>query len=522
MRPGEAGLSARLRSLARTIPDQPAFILPERTYDWRDYDAAATAFALRLRAAGIERNQVVAVMLPDGFLLHAALMGCERAGVVALGLGARAGLREVLHLASTAGAVALVSAAVRRTQDAAEIYARLRESVPSMQAHLVVEETDEDLIAMGAGKELPDEGLPLDALFLLNSTSGTTGLPKCVAHNQARWLAFHDMAVDAGALNSNDVFLAAPPAPFGFGIWTSHVTPLLLGAPVALLPKFDPELALAMIENCGVTVLAAVSTQFIMMLNCPAFAMTDFSSLRALYAGGEAIPEARARQFEDATGAAVLNIYGSNETGALSCTTLADPQGKRLTSAGRPLGSMRLRLYGPDGVEAAGQKRGRPAGNGPLLSMGYHNDRAANSALLTGDGWMLMDDIVEIDGDGYLHVVGRTGDFVIRGGKNVSCAAVEEIALRHPDVALAAAVGVPDAVFGERVALFVALQDSGRQLSLADIAGHFRACDVSTETIPEYLFVRPELPRASGGKIAKGELRDLAGQLVAAQRGVKA
>lgn len=520
MTSAEAGLSARLRALAATRGADPAIILPERTYDWREYDAAASAFAHRLRESGVERYDVVAVLLPDGFALHAALMGCERAGVVALGLGARAGLREILHLASASGAVALLSAPVHKAQDAHEIFARLREGVPSMRRHLVVAESDEELIAAGAGKaELPDEGLPPEALFLLNSTSGTTGLPKCVAHNQARWFAFHDMAVAAGALDEADVFLAAPPAPFGFGIWTSHVTPLLLGAPVALLPKFDPALALSIIERHRVTVLAAVSTQFIMMLNSPAFAQTDFASLRVLFAGGEAIPEARARQFEEQTGAAVLNIYGSNETGALSCTTLADPRSKRLTTAGRPLASMRLRLFGPDGADAPDHTSGRPAGKGPLLSLGYHNDPAANAALFTRDGWMLMDDIVEIDGDGYLRVVGRIGDFVIRGGKNISCAAVEEIALQHPAIALAAAIGVPDAVFGERVALFVALQEQAPAPSLAEVARHFRDCEASTETIPEYLIVRSDLPRASGGKIAKGELRDLARMLLAPECG---
>jgi acyl-CoA synthetase len=177
-------------------------------------------------------------------------------------------------------------------------------------------------------------------LFLLNSTSGTTGLPKCVTHDQARWNHFHRLAVEAADLCADDVFGSALPTPFGFGIWTAHVTPTLLGAPTVLLPRFEAGELIREIQRHRISVLAAVSTQFIMLLDHPELAHADLSSLRVLFTGGEAVPYERAAEFEERTGARVLQFYGSNETGALSRTSLRDSRNVRLRTAGRVIPEM--------------------------------------------------------------------------------------------------------------------------------------------------------------------------------------
>ncbi len=130
----------------------------------------------------------------------------------------------------------------------------------------------------------------------------------------------------------------------------------------------------------------------------------------------------------------MLQFYGSNETGALSYTTSADTRQHRLRTAGRVIEDMQVRLFEPDtGADVTGRPgRGQPGCLGPALALGYWGDEAANRQLFTADGWMLMGDIVEIDDDGYLTVVGRTSDFIIRGGKNISAPAVEEEVGTHP------------------------------------------------------------------------------------------
>ncbi|HEU4428568.1 MAG TPA: fatty acid--CoA ligase family protein, partial [Myxococcota bacterium] len=357
-----------------------------------------------------------------------------------------------------------------------------------------------------AAAELAGRRLGVEDLFLLNSTSGTTGLPKCVTHHQARWFHFHELAVESGELTPRDVFLSLLPAPFGFGLWTAHFTPAALGAPCVLLEKFSAEAALAAIEQHRVTVLAAVSTQFIMMLSSPALERSDLSSLRVLYTGGEAVPYERALEWEERTGSLVLQFYGSNETGALSRTTTRDSQQKRLTTAGSVIDAMRVRLYDDAGRELGASGQGIPACRGPLACRGYYDDPAANEKLYTRDGWMLTGDVARIDAEGTLSVVGRTADFIIRGGKNISGPAVEEAVASHPAVALAAAVAWPDAVYGERVCAYVELRP-GAALTLATLTAHLEARGTSREWWPERLVVLDALPRASGGKVAKGELR---------------
>jgi acyl-CoA synthetase len=279
------------------------------------------------------------------------------------------------------------------------------------------------------------------------------------------------------------------------------------------MERFDADDCLDLIEREGSTVLSCVSTQFMMILDAQARRPRDLSTLRCMFTGGEAVPYERAAEFEDTTGATVLQFYGSNETGALSATTLRDTRARRLRTAGRILDDMQVRLFDTAGADIPGRAhRGVPGCRGPATCLGYWDDDAANQQLFTPDGWMLMGDIVEIDEDDYLTVVGRTSDFIIRGGKNISAPAVEEQVATHPAVTLVAAVAMPDPVFGERVCAFVELR-SGATLTLDDLREHLAARGVSKEWFPERLEILDALPRSSGGKVAKGSLRETARSL---------
>jgi acyl-CoA synthetase len=504
---------------ARSQGAGPAFLTGAGRLSWREYDRGSSRLAGLLAdpaAVGLRPGERVAVWLPDGPLIHVAYLAVEKAGGVIVGIGARAGDAELRHLLAQAKASVLISLAEHRGRPAADLAGRLRAGGLPLR-HLV-------LGAPGAAAQL--DGRPLDGpdspgfgpgrgaddLWLINSTSGTTGLPKCVMHAQNRWMYFHQLAVEAGQLNPGDIWLSALPSPFGFGIWTAHVTPAILGCPVVLAEQFSPAEVLSLIERHRVTVLACVTTQFIMLLNAAAHRDADLTSLRVMFTGGEAVPYDRAARFEDRFGVKVLQFFGSNETGALSRTTLADSRERRLRTAGRVIGDMRVRLFDEAGADVTATGRGIPAGRGPATCLGYLDDAAANARLRTPDGWMLMGDVVEIDPDGYLTVVGRAADVIIRGGKNISAAQVEDAVSGHPAVALAGAVAVPDPVFGERVCVFAELA-AGTTLELAGLLGYLRGQGVSKELWPERLEVLARLPRTSSGKVAKADLRRLAAGL---------
>lgn len=513
-------VSAAVGRNARERGDRPAWTTPDASITWAELDAEADALADLLAGAGVAPGDRVAVCMPDGIEIHLAFVAIERLGATIVGIGAKAGTRELSHLLRQSGARTLLTAATvdsARADELAAVAADLAEPV----ACLVLERGSGGVAlrrtASGTGEAVApaaraEVSVDPDGIYLINSTSGTTGLPKAVMHTQNRWHYFHTQAVANGALSEGETMLSIVPAPFGFGLWTSHVTPAKLGAHTVVLPRFSARAALRAIEEHRATVLCCVSTQFIMMLGDEDLDRTDLSSLRVVFTGGEAVPYAKALEFEQRTGARILQFYGSNETGLLSGTTIHDDADKRLRTAGRIVPEMNVRLF--DGAtDVTGSGRGQPACLGPALSLGYLDDDAANAQLYTADGWMLMGDVCEIDADGYLSVVGRISEFVVRGGKNISLAVVEADALTHPAVRHAAAVPMPDPVLGERVCLFVEL-DAGRELTLEDLVDHLRAQGVSRELFPERLEVVPELPRSSGAKIAKGELRQRAAALV--------
>jgi len=221
------------------------------------------------------------------------------------------------------------------------------------------------------------------------------------------------------------------------------------------------------------------------------------------------VPYRRAAEFEERTGCAVLQFYGSNETGALSRTSLSDDREHRLRTAGRVIPEMQVRLIADDGrdITATGGP-GIAACRGRVTCLGYYDDDAANERLYSADGWMLTGDYCTIDTDGYLTVAGRASDFIIRGGKNISAAQVEDEVATHPSVALAAAVAMPDTVFGERVCVYVELRPDSPLLTLDVLCEHLAERGVGKEMWPERLEVLDSLPRSSGGKVAKGDLRD--------------
>jgi acyl-CoA synthetase len=326
-----------------------------------------------------------------------------------------------------------------------------------------------------------------------------------VVHTQNRWYYFHQKAVANGQLTPDDVFLPVIPTPFGFGLWTSHTTPIYLGASAVILERFTAKATCEAIARHHITVLCCVSTQLTMLMGDSASREYDLSSLRVVFTGGEALPYRPAAEFEELTGAKILQFYGSNETGLLSATTTHDSRSRRLRTGGRIVPEMSVRLFdGDQDVTETG--RGQPACRGPATSLGYLGG-TDHDQLFTRDGWMRMGDICEIDADGFLSVTGRTSDFILRGGKNISAAQVEDAATTHPAIAVSAAVAMPDPVFGEKVCLYAELADS-QTVDLPELIEYLLALGVSKELLPERLIVVDELPRSSGGKVAKGPLRE--------------
>lgn len=505
---------------AANQPDAPAFIVGGTAMSWQQYHARSELLAALLIEHGFSKGERLGVLLPDGAEVHVAFVACEKAGLISVGIPARAAEQEITHLLRVSGATALLSGPRHGDEDTAALYTRLQRSGLPLRSHMVLHDAPDrpdaitidgaivhPAMATGTRELIAQRQLEPDEVFLLNSTSGTTGMPKCVIQHQARWFHWAELAQDSAPLDRADVFLCAVPAAVGFGLWSGHFIPTLLGAATVLLPRFNTVQLLEAIERHRVSVLAAVSTQFIMLLNAPEFQERKLDSLRILYTGGEAVPYQRAARFEALTGAKVLQFYGSNESGAISYTTVRDSREHRLTTAGRVCPEANLRLIDMHGADITATGRGQPVCSGPSLCLGYYNNPEANRELYTDDGAMKVGDVVSIDAEGYLKVVGRVGDFIIRGGKNISAAAVEQALLAHPAIRMAAVVAMPDPIFGERVCAYVTLAPD-TAIDVTTLAEFLSGNGISKEWFPERLEVLTELPRVSGGKVAKQVLRE--------------
>lgn len=522
-------LGDTIRRRATLDPDGVAYIGERVSLTWSEYDRNADALAAELVGAGVDRGSRVAVFLPDGPLLHTAYVACERAGVVIVGIPERAGDRELAHLLSKTDASVMLCRSHHRDRSSLDIVRAARELGAPLPRHAVIDDHGGfELYEWSEGIEVPVDTAPgdidgrqlnPDELWLLNSTSGTTGLPKCVEQIEDRWLYFVTIAREAAEFGPNDVMMSVVPGPFGFGLWTAHFTPALVGMTCVLSDHFDPEATIRAVAEHKVTVLACVTTQFVMMLASPALDEVDLSSLRVMYTGGERVSPEKAIEWETRTGSTILQFYGSNEIGPFSCTSLRDSQELRLNTVGKIVPGFEYRIYDNEGRDVTSSGvAGQPGGRGPGVCNGYWNDDAANAELYSPDGFMLMPDIVTIDDEGYVRIEGRKSDIIIRGGKNISAASVEADVGAYPAVDMVAAIAAPDPVFGERVCVVVSLRASAPPFELAELVTFLSQRGVSKEYFPEYLVILDEMPQSIGGKIAKNELKARLPELLAHHR----
>ncbi len=421
-------IAERIGKHASNQPDAIAFVDEDVTLTWKEYDDLSWRLGAVLAATGLVRRDPVGILLPDGALAHVAYVAAEKAGLVVIGIGPRAGAREVAHILHETGTTTLLTMPMHRGMEMGRFVDELGRQDAPIERHLIVEYGDSGLrTRLGDGEVLVPA--PADAraalasrpfgpndLFFINSTSGTTGMPKCVMHTQNRWKYFH---TKCRQFRRDDIFMVVVPSPFGFGLWMAHFSPTMLGAPTILTREFDVDATLAAIERHRVTILAAVTTQLLMLLASPKLETTNLSSLRIVQSGGERVPFEPAAEFERRAGVKILQFYGSNEAGCVCGTTMEDTTGKRLGTAGRVFPEMNVRLFDDDGSDVTADRRGRSACKGPGTTPGYYGNADANAKLFRPDGWMYLGDIVEIDEDGYLRVVGRSADFIIRAGQNI-------------------------------------------------------------------------------------------------------
>ena len=344
-----------------------------------------------------------------------------------------------------------------------------------------------------------------DDPVLILYTSGTTGFPKgaIYTHKMMFWNS-ENTALRLG-LTDGDRTINVMPF-FHTGGWNVLQTPFLhRGATVAMLPKFDAELVLDLLESEQITIFMGVPTMLKMMADAARFESVNLSALRYFIVGGEAMPLPLIEKWHN-KGVPIRQGYGLTEFGPNVTSLHQDDAVRKMGSIGKPNFYIDIKIVDDNENPVAANEIGEFCLKGPTCTPGYWNNPEATAAAIK-DGWFFTGDYVRQDADGYIYVVDRKKNMYISGGENVYPTEVEKFLRTHPEIADVAIIGVPDEKWGESGKAFV-VRAAGSQLTAADILAFCKG-NLAKFKIPKYISFLPELPKGDTGKIDRKQLKNI-------------
>lgn len=361
----------------------------------------------------------------------------------------------------------------------------------------------EELVAAADGHDPGEPGADPRRVVEIALTSGSTGMPKLATLRAGLKQATFEGFTSRLEVTSTDRVLVLSPLMQGIGGMCLFC--LRLGAALVMLrePQFKAEHALEVASATRATLLVGVPTNVIRMLQSPGLDRFDGGALRCTAVAGAPMPPSVARAWEERTGSRVVSFYGSMDAGQLAVGSPSDAADKRWHTVGRPHESCEAMICDPaSGAPLPRGATGEICMRGPTVQDRYWGD---DTGPIAADGWAHMGDLGRIDEDGYLHVVGRLKDIVIRGGANINPHEVEEHLRAHPKVADACVVGRPDPEMGERPLAYVV-----GQVTLSEIQEHMAARGVAKYKWPEFVERLDEMPLAGPGKVNRKLLKERA------------
>jgi long-chain acyl-CoA synthetase len=369
----------------------------------------------------------------------------------------------------------------------------------------------EEMMAGDSENSIPniDEG----DVALMMYTAGTTGKPKGVMLSHANLYASAEAATQAAELHKFETIRIAIHAMpmahiFGVGVMNAgYMMPERIADSYGVqMAWFEPEEFMRLIQEHRCNTMAAVPTMLIFILNHPSIDKYDLSSLEDVICGAAPLPVEIARTFQEKFGCRVREIYGQTEsTGMGSANSLLLPY--KPGSAGKAYFNTKLAIFDDNDRPLPPGERGEIVLQGPTIMKGYYN-RPEETAEVLKNGWLHTGDVGYLDEDGYLYIVDRKRDMIIRGGENIFPAELEEILYTHQGVAEGAIVGAPDPVYGEKIIAFVVTKPDANP-SEREIIDYFKD-KTSSFKAPEKVFFIDSLPKSLVGKILRRELRERA------------
>lgn len=496
-------LATMLRESAVAHPDKVLLTSADGTATYADVDAASGRVASTLLSLGLAPGDKVAVQLPNIPEFVIAYFGILKAGLTMVPLNPLLTSHEVAyHLTNSDSRLAITYTEFAK---AAHQGAATAGDVPVFvvgggddPAH-----TFEDLLKGADTGEIAPTSADDTAVLLY--TSGTTGKPKGAELTHFQLFMNCTTGGNIFGMTSDDVSIAVLPLFHVFGLSSVLNMAVRFGTTLVLIPRFDPAAVVDAIEAHRATIFYGVPTMYIALLQAD-IEGRDLTTLRAAISGGASIPGEVIRAFEEKyPQAVVLEGYGLSET-ASTATFNVSAERRKVLSIGLPIWGVETKIVNADGVDQppGAQHIGEILVRGHNVTKGYYKNPEATAAAIR-NGWLHTGDVGYADEDGYLFVVDRIKDLVIRGGYNVYPREVEEVLYAHPAVAEAAVVGRPDERLGEEVVAYVSLSP-GMTTNEDELVAYARE-RLAAYKYPRTVTILPTLPKGPTGKILKRELR---------------
>ncbi|MBV9039357.1 MAG: AMP-binding protein [Acidimicrobiia bacterium] len=481
----------QLRLMAEHHPDEIGFhVLDGDALTFAQWEAASNQFGRTLQSAGVDHGDRVAIYIAADEAVHwvTSYAGVHKAGAVAVPLNTRLTRPELEALLTHAEAKAIVF-----SPSLAEKARQLADDVPSLK---VVVSTDEPLAGDSGTFQVPlEEGDLADIMY----TSGTTGLPKGVA------------------VRHRNIAMIPNAVPEWNGLWWLHASPLFtfagigfiynpmkMGMRCLYMPRFDAGRFLRSVEEERPMAVFIVPAMAQLLIADPHFDDADLSSIVLCSLGSAPLaPSTLRRLQEKMPDATVSNAYGMTEAGPAYCLMPKEESFKRIGSVGQPMPPMEVRAVDENGDTLPAGDVGEILIRLPGREREYYKDEEATARTWAG-GWLHSGDLGYIDDDGYLYIVGRQKEVIIRGGNNIYATDVEAVLHEHPDVREAAVVGIPHEVLGEDVAAFVVVRE-GVAID-ADELREFCGQRLADYKVPRQITIVDTLPRNATGKVLKQQL----------------
>ncbi len=488
-------LASVLTDSAQRDPDHVALRLDDMEVSYGLLDEGSARLAAVLAERGLEPGDRVGIMLPNVPYFGVCYYGVLRAGCVVVPMNVLLKRREVAFYLGDSGAK-LMFAWEGFADDA-------KAGAEEAGAECIVVkpgEFEELLASVEPGRDVVDRD-PGDTAVILY-TSGTTGTPKGAELTHENLKTNCEITRDMFGIRDDVVTLGALPLFHSFGQTCGMNATLAAGGTLTLIPRFDPEKALEIIQRDKVSLFQGVPTMYSAILHLEGHDKFDTATLETCVSGGSAMPVELMRGFEAAFDCKILEGYGLSESSPVASFNRPDRE-RKPGSIGIPIEGVEMKVVDDDGNDVAQGEVGEIVIRGHNVMKGYWNKPDETGDTLV-DGWLYTGDMAKIDEDGYFFIVDRKKDLIIRGGYNVYPREIEEVLYEHPAVREAAVVGLKDDKLGEEIGAAIALKD-GEDVSAQELRDFVKE-QVAAYKYPRQVWFVDDLPKGPTGKILKREI----------------